>query len=389
MSEITVKDLFGKGYDENLNEKTLMKAKKKERVMLVNSNLPFLVEFYFNRGQKDRDSLPIVYRTVSSKKFYKPLKKIAEKAIKKNSEYEVPKGMNTIIMDTVKDLDSMKNQRIQRYRNGGNTEFTEEKIKGVRDDFQSVTNDLIEILDMIDAKEIKEIKKTGIKEEYATIIARYLVPTEYMTKYNIRYYFSAFNRNLMFVIKRGFIKDENSDNFINDIGVNLADTEVIKELYDIFFKKIDREVFLVALKDFLLESRDSVFKYANKQQLVLAEALNTTVCDILEGTTIININNSKKKKEIKDNEVTKKELKHILKEWAKARIKDARKGREVARRVNFSNYSEDYYPRICKEYHKVMGNMDLDTEVHQEQMRANKNNNQNQNNNNRNNNNRK
>ena len=57
-SNVTFQDLFGKYTEGNLNKKGLQKAGKNERVEIIESNLEFLCEFYFGRGQtRDRDKL--------------------------------------------------------------------------------------------------------------------------------------------------------------------------------------------------------------------------------------------------------------------------------------------------------------------------------------------
>ena len=105
--EITGDDLFGKYTEGNLNKKGLQRAKKKELVDIIESNLPFMVESYFGTFQKkERKYLNNVYELVGSEKYFMdPLIKLlngGKKKKKKDVDLEnIPKGLHVILLDSI------------------------------------------------------------------------------------------------------------------------------------------------------------------------------------------------------------------------------------------------------------------------------------------------
>lgn len=368
MSEITAEELFGKGMDGNLSKKSLREASKKERIEIVESNLPFLVEWYFGRGQnKDFNKLNLCYEIIGSDRFLEAFGKVLKDSLKKKkkkSEYEeetIPEGMHLLFVDYLTKIGQMLNQKISKFQNHTNdgsnlSEYGREAIRATKEAVNEQRQVIEEMISAMTKKESKKLQKMGIAGPYAERLARCFVPKKYLNEHNVRRYFNNLNREMVNVVRHGVVKDENDpDSYVNNVGINLCKDENIIDLYEMFFKKCDRETFLAALKEFLLEPRTRQMDNWSKPQLEIFNAMNRVICEVLEGEQVINTTGRDlKRKEKKDLVVTKKELKKVLKGYAQKRMKDNREGRDCARRILFKSLNEETYPRLTGSFAKML-----------------------------------
>ena len=383
-SNVTFQDLFGKYTEGNLNKKGLQKAGKNERVEIIESNLEFLCEFYFGRGQsKDRDKLNHVYELIGSEKYFlKPLAKIIKKA-KKDKDIEIPKELHVILNDTIDKYRALRQQRMQRMMGSQNvnTEYSHQASVQLKEKYDNLIEQLAQLESMLCLKEAKKLMKMGFMEEYAFEVAKAMIPSNCLTKYNIGRYFHNLNSILVKIARIGYVKNENEtgeESYRNLIGIDITDKEVIGELYNMFFKGVDRNVYLIALGKFLLEMRGKFIQNFTKFQKEVWNRENELVTDILEGEAVISIDKNKKaKKQL----VTKKELKKIMRFYSDERMKDLKHGRDGQRRILIKSLSTEEYPRLIKAFEDTLGDsIDEDFEMNTNQNNGNANNNkQNQN----------
>lgn len=362
--EITGDDLFGKYTEGNLNKKGLQRAKKKELVDIIESNLPFMVESYFGTFQKkERKYLNNVYELVGSEKYFMdPLMKLlsgGKKKKKKDVDLDnIPKGLHVILLDSIDRVKQKYNERISRFAGQNRTKETEEYLAEIKELAEAQAEQLGDIINILIKKDVKKLKKLGIKEQYATRIARCFVPAKYLNKHNVGRYLHRLNRTLVDVqrycmVKSDEVDEDGNTTYMNDAGINLANDDNIMDLYEIFFSKVDRSVYLVGLTSVLLETRSRVVDNFNKPQRDMYNAISRVVCDLLEGESVLNITGDKlSKKELKNEVISKKELRKIMKMYSSHRAEDYRKGYDAPRRIVLSNLSEDSYPKLIGSFAK-------------------------------------
>ena len=407
--EINGDDLFGKGTEGNLNKKGLKKAKKKELVEIIESNLPFLVEFYFGPGQrKDRKYIDNVYELVSAEKYFiDPLAVILAggkgKKKKKKKEInldDIPKGLHIVLLDSLDYVRSKYNERIREFIGKPKTGESSDEVNRMK----AIANERIErlndIITVLVRKDTKKLVKMGIKEEYAAELAATFVPDKYLTKYNVGRYLRRLNTTLVRIQNRAMTRSEYEDEdgqreYFNDAGLNLADDEVIMSIYEKFFEEVDRDVYLAGLTSVLLENRGKFVDNYSKPQREMYNAVSRVVMDLLEGHAVLNITGKKmKEKKLAKEVITKKELKKVMKNYSKRRAEDFRKGNDTPRRITIMNYDVDTYPKIIKAFQKennisAQAVIDGSFDDHEEDNRPKNNNQKNNNNGKQNNNNQK
>ena len=385
-SNVTFQDLFGKYTEGNLNKKGLQKAGKNERVEIIESNLEFLCEFYFGRGQtKDRDKLGHVYELMGSEKYFlKPMAKIIKKA-KKDKDIEIPKELHVIINDTIDKYRALRQQRMQRMMGSQNvnTEYSHQASVQLKEKYDNLIEQMANLESMLCIKDAKKLMKMGFMEEYAFEMAKTFIPSKCLTKYNVGRYFHNLNSTLVKLARIGYVKNESEngeESYRNLIGMDITNKEVIGELYNMFFKGVNRNVYLVALAKFLLEMRGKFIQNFTKFQKEVWNRENELVTDILEGNAAISIDKTKKaKKQV----ITKKELKKIMRFYSDERMKDLKHGRDGQRRILIKSLSTEEYPRLNKAFEDTLGDsIDEDFEMNTNTNQNNNGNKQNQNHNN-------
>lgn len=358
---ITGNDLFSKD-DSNLSRSALKHAKKKKNLeKVIESNLPFLVEYYFGNFHKKEERSKyedaLIKLLGSDTYFIQPLKKVIKKA-KKDESIEIPSGLAAMLMDNIEEVKRLYRQQISKVGNNTLSEEAQERLDTIKELTNHLIDETNEICKKLNKKRINKLEKLGINQQYAEMIARSWVPSKYLNSYNIRRYLYRFNITLYDVQKIGLKEDTNkvgsNNGMINDIGVNLSDPDVIKDLYELILKGIDRKVLISALIGIFLERKGERFKSFSKGELSCFNAISKLALDVLEGNEYINISKEKlSKKEKKELAFDKKELKKFMESYSEERIKDQNKNRDSARRVSFSNLNENEYPRVIKAFKKI------------------------------------
>jgi hypothetical protein len=380
-------DLFGKGFEANLNPSALKKAKKKGKGKLVDiiaDNLNDLVEFYFGEFTKhdvrQRYEKVLLKLLGSNPYFIKPLGKLIKKAKKKDSDIEIPKGLHVLLMDNLDEVRILYQKEKNKLKNaaGGENAMSED-IRNRINTIDALSEVLIatttDICDKLIAKQVKKIEKIGLDEDSATVLARTWVPAKYLTPRNVRRYMFRTNSALYRIQFAGMIKTDDDDHYQNHIGVNLSDPDIIKEIYEFMLAGVSHKVLMSALVGIMLERRGMAFERFTKPQLALYNTITALILDILEGNEIINVTGEKVKgkKAKKELEISKKDLKNFMREYSDERARDSMKGRDGHRRISFSNLAEDSYPKVLKAFKAC--NKDYFDSIFDEEPQKDKNNN--------------
>lgn len=394
-------ELFSKKVNGNLNEKALTKIKKKKELMeVISINLPTLVDFYFNEVQKKKDMdvyRDQVFKTVTSHKyFYKPVLKMIKTAKKK--KWKIPKGLHIILMDSLERMRYKYEKKMREYDNNGqsrSSDMTAELINEIKTKNKQQIQRTLDMADMLVEKQAKYFEDEGITADYADALARCLVPPKYLHERNINIYFRRLNATLIEIQRSGMILENKSDDdeetYVNNVGINLMSKEALSAIYNAFFSGVERKVYLKALTYFLLERKPYKYDSFNKITKGLYAAINEFILEVLEGDRIINLSGKKLDKKDKEKmEISKKELKDIMKDYAKTRFSDVKAGQDSTRRVTITELDPETYPRI----HKVFTDSKTDAieeiavaeeEKAEQRKNQNQNNNKNNSNNNKNN----
>ena len=357
-------ELFGKDIPGNLSKQALKKAKKKggkALEKLIEANLPLLVEYYFtsyfkgNQRQKfEKHLLQVIGNDAC---FIQPLKRLMKKAAKKKSDIEIPEGLHVILMDTIDDVRSMYRRKLKEMSGGdaSMSDDTKSAIEDLRDMTQELIESTEEVCGMIVKKKAKKLAKLGMSEEFATDLAKTYIPDDIANPQNIRRYLYRTNIALYNIQKRGVLKNEEAeddeDRWIQNVGLNLGDQDVIKKIYEILYKGISRKVMISGLVGIMLERRGNMFENFTKPQLWCYNAITALVLDVLEGNESFNFGEEKaSKKDKKKSAISKKELRAFMKMYSEEKSRDAKHNRDCARRISFSNLPDDTYPRIVKAF---------------------------------------
>ena len=368
---ISGEDLFGKGSSGNLSRSVLKKAKKKKKELdkIIVSNLPILVEWYFTSYQKGEERRKweghLLKLLGSDVYFIQPVKRLLKKAKKKKDKYEIPNGLCAILMDNMDEIRVLYHKQTKQLGSNTNwTKETEERVNTIKTLTDILMKNTTEICEILSKKRIDKLVKLGMSEEHAKTLACTFIPTKCLTTHNVRRYINRLNSTLYDIQNRG-VKirndtDEDGNAYRNGVGLNLGDSDVIKEIYESFFKKIDRKVFINALVSIMLERKGALYNSFTKPQLACYNAITRLVLNVLEGEDYINtegnkIPKGKEGKSIKKElEISKKELKNFMSIYSDEKARDASNGRDCARRVSFTTLNEDEYPRVTKAFKQCM-----------------------------------
>lgn len=387
-------ELFDKNIPNNLSRHSLKKAaksKKKIEKVLV-ANLPFLVEFYFDRYQKP-DTRAKYERTLlqllgSQEYFVEPLGRVVDKLAKKKELDELPDGLTTLLMDNLDDVRAMYKKQIAKMDNNSRSkpsDVTSSRIETIKELSTRLIQETTEICQKINQKLAKKlVKEIGIDRKYANELACCYVPAGDITPRNIRRYAYRLNLTLYAIQGNGVSQNQAPDTesrWINEVGVNLSDPEVIKKIYEIFFKGISRKAYISLLVGIMLERRSGRIDHFSEPQRWLYNDISSLILNILEGETYMNIEGKKmsKKKAKKVFTVTKKELKAFMKMYSDEKSRDAMRNNDSPRRISFTDLSEETYPKIRKAF--ISCNKDYFNDLFNDQPNNNNRNKNHQNNN--------
>ena len=359
-------ELFGKGESDNLNRKTLKKLKKKKKDLdsVIDSNLPFLVEYYFEsffKGkEREKHERDLVELLGDEDLFIKPLRRLLKenkkkKKDKKGDKSKFPKGLHVLLLDNLENVRNMNRKKLDRLKGGGRlSDDSRAMLDEMREDATELAEDVLDICTILTKKMVKKLVEFGMAEHFAIRLAHTWVPAKYLNTKNIRRYIMRTNQAMYAIQREGVVRDDKSNDenrFINKVGVNLSDSDTIKEIYEILYEGIDRKVMISALVGIMLERRGKFLEGFTIPQKSCFTSITKLIMELLEGHEVINFEGKKAKD--KDLEISKKELNKFMEEFAEERIEDMKKGRDGNRRVTFSSFAEDSYPRVLKAFRKV------------------------------------
>lgn len=368
---ISGEELFGKDSNNNLSRQSLKKAKKKKKNLdkLIEDNLPFLVEFYFgsyNKGDQRQKYESHLLRLLGSDVYFiQPLKRLIKKAKKKDKDI-LPKGLSVMLMDNLDEVRMLYRKQIQQMKGGGSlSDDIANRISTIKALSEVLIANTTEICKALTHKQAKKLVKMGFSVDAAEELACAYVPKDILNPKNVRRYVYRINLTMYNIQKKGVTlategddEDNSSENnrkrYRNGVGVNLGNSDTIKEVYEYLLKGIDRKTYISALVGIMLERRGQTFDSFTEPQLWCYRAITTLVLNVLEGEDFINVTGEKegKKKDNKKFAIDKKELKLFMKIFSDEKARDSRSGRDIARRISFSNLAKDSYPKVVKAFEK-------------------------------------
>jgi hypothetical protein len=195
-------------------------------------------------------------------------------------------------------------------------------------------------------------------------------------------YFIKLNRALVDIAGEGIKQNGEDNSYQNEIGIDLMEDEALISIYEKFFAKVDREVFLAGMNRILLDRRSKLLNTFNRPQKEMYSSINRVIAGILEGNLVVNYTGEKlKKKEIGKIALSKKETNKILKAYSKERTKDMKRGNDSPRRLEISSLADDVYPRLKKAFGKNLQDSLIDEPIDPDQRQQQQNQNNNGNNN--------
>jgi hypothetical protein len=294
-----------KSFLKNWKPKKLKKLDKGEVKALVADSISGIVEFYVTRNlkdQKDVDMTAELFDKMIDEKFIVTLGKVIKDA--KENDTEIDPAFAIVINDFIQ---------------AKNNELTEE-----------IGSTYITFAQKIIKKKLKEIaKKTDLNPTVLTELLVVVPGAEYIDKNVGRYTFKLLSKLYTLATTK------------NEKGESLEifeDTKQIKKL----FKALFGEENLVEVASKIILEKKSVSNNFNDAQMKVWNALTIFALAVLN------------KVEDKD------ELKKSLAKYCLRREKDAEKGRDEARRVNFKELQKEEYKNLVKAVEKLTGKAKFD-----------------------------
>ena len=263
----------------------LNKVSKGERVQLVSDNLSELVSFYLKKGFREKDIVTEIFVKMTDLKFAKALKA----ALKEDEDAAEP-GIVVLLYSFLE-------------RNHDKVE------KDVSDIYHGIINSLLK-------KKIKKFsKKISVSDDSIAFAKELLVivPDKSIVE-NVRIVGIFVQR----IIRKLYaISSDKSLKLDNKIL-----SKVFKELFE-------EDLMDTIIIDIALERKDTLNSISrNSNQMEVWNALTNFVLSYLE-------------------DMKKKKIKERLEYYIKRREYDDKNNRDNNRRIQFTQISEDTYPKIC------------------------------------------
>lgn len=358
MERINAKLLFNE-----LKLKSLKKMGKKELLDTISLNLYPLVEWYFNESFRgdNRKFEPVVLDLLYNKKlFLKPIIKIIND---KKRRDDVPSGLSVMLYDYLEKMYSRIEERLQNSQ----AEFApSEEMKAAQqsaiEEWKELRSMVEEVTQVISKKTIKKLIKIGLKEEYALELSPHIVPKEYLNKHNVRKYLFRLNQAL-YKVQKNSVNSEKGDEFVIQTGVNLAqqDLKPLMDIYKLALDGADKETVINGLVGISLEKKSYALDRFTAPQLAIYNKISQFVLGVLEGELIFapsvkfdKLSKKELKKAKKEHSFGKKDFKAFFNSYKVERIKDAKRNRDGARRIQFDSLNTEEYPNTSKYYDKYL-----------------------------------
>ena len=329
------KELFDR---DNLGEKGLKKLNKADLVATIELNLEPLCEYYYEdiHHKEEREFRPVLIDLVMDKKlFLKPVAKIA-----KTNPEAIPEGLAFMIFDTLEMANRNIEDKIRQEQESQKPEEEKKQIIEALNKFNvSIHKNVFEVLPLITTKNIKRLRKIGIKKFWAGLIAAIMLSPDYVTNKNMFRFIRTFTNQLYKIYGRSIEKDE-SGNKVSTIGIDFKQNKAMDAFFKVVTKKFDTATMAEFVKQLLLEKRDKKMDTMTQDEVNMYGAITNWTLRTLESKEVFN----------------KKTRKAIIKGFGDQRVRDEKRQRDARRRVNFKELDADMYPRIVKAYNEVIGN---------------------------------
>lgn len=325
-------EIFNK---EALAFKALKKLDKGELDSTIEINLQALVDYYYNdiHHKDEREYREDLMNLVVDKKlFLKPVLRIY-----KDNEDVIPSGLPFMIYDQIKQMTEASNREIENLKNSNipKEEITA-KTKEIIDLVNEATENVWEALMVLSEKNIKKLKKLGIKEKYGSVIAPAILSADYVNSKNMFRFVSIFTNALYAAYTKSLVDEDGVKK--STFGIDITKAKNIGKIMHIMTKDMDLGTYGQLVLRILLEKRDHKFEQLNSYQLGVYNAISVWALGVLED------------KDIFGN----KTRQEIIKAFLIQRERDEKRGRDAKRRVEFSDISAEDYPRISKAFEKVV-----------------------------------
>lgn len=358
-----MKKTSGKEILSEFKYKRLKKMSKDELKSHIADNLIPLVDYYFMdsfRGEERRYENQFIDLITSMKMFVKPLRKIVKDY---NFKDDVPAGLHVMLVDYLEKSYLAIEKSLQTEPGIVPSEEQKERQKQAIEYYKELRDTVADVVKVSAKKIIKKLMKLGIKEEFAIDIAANIVPVEYLNKFNVRKYMFRLDQSLYKVQKRGV--ERLADNkYTVHVGAELNNIDTLKAIYNIALDGADQEIVRNAMISIALEKKSKAIENFTVPQTAVYNTISRLLLGVMEGQILLapevkesKLSKKQLKKAKKEYLWGKKDLKEFFKMYRNERIKDAKKGRDGARRVQFDTLPAEDYPNIIKYYERYIGKL--------------------------------
>lgn len=324
-------EIFAK---DALNIKQMKKMDKTEIDSTIEINLQNLVDYYYTSiyHKEERPFRTKLIDLVLSKKYFiKPIMRI----YKDNPEI-IPEGLPLMMVDCVEQSRRIINEKIEAEKASNKPkEEIESTVKALEDYFITTSNEVMDVLKDICEKNIKRLKKLGMKKEYAVLFAPHILSAEYVTSKNMFRFVNDLTKAIykLVAVSQKEVDGEN----VTVLGIDLTNKKVLAKFLELNTKSMDLGTYGEFIKQILLEKRDKNIDQLSQAQLAVYSAITNYALRVLDDKDIFN----------------NKSRQEILKSYGIQLQRDEKRGRNAKRRVVFSELDSDMFPRITKALDKI------------------------------------
>jgi hypothetical protein len=270
-------------------EKNVKKMGKSDRTNMLYDYLPMIVEFYIKKSHKSQEDVNQLFDRMEDERFVKTLSKI----LKSDDDFSpVDPGMATIIAD-----------------------FLQHRHANLSEDLIA---EYSQAVDKILKKRLKKVgKKTGLSKDLLKELLVVVAEKDAVSDSKFAGIYVQRMLNKLYALSKD-----------NDLGIE--DTKVLRNLFEELF---EADLITLVAVNILLERKENI-KNFNDGQIAIWNVLTNFALDVIE----------KQKKSV---------VRELVEYFVSRRAKDAEKDRDSARRIQFTNISEEDYPKLTTVYAKL------------------------------------
>lgn len=328
-------ELFGK---EGLAYPKALRKMDKEDLYSTYLCILQPIQEYFYEDLYNGDERP--YRTkfndliLNKGDFLRPIFKMLKKGM--FEEGELPYGLAFIINNQLQaGKNAMDNQIAELQKAQLTKEVIAEKVDAMKEEYEKIYEIAQNILDILCKKTVKKLKKMGMKDEYARMLAPSLPEKYVLDGRNFFFMEWGIVEALIGIFQMSLVKGDEKT-MVSNLGVDLTNPKVIGDIFNLFLKDADTKVMANVVEQLILERRPYNLNTWGKEKLAVYNAISVFTLQTFESKKIFDNNDRR----------------DIIKNVARRRAIDAKKQRDKARRIVISDVDPEVYPRIAAAWKK-------------------------------------